>query len=35
VATEAAIGPVYLAIGLAVLTYFERESRRSATLEVA
>ena len=35
VATEAAVGLVYLVIGLLALTYFERESRRSATLEVA
>lgn len=35
VGTEAVIGVVYLAIGLVALAYFERESRRSATLEVA
>ena len=35
VGTEAVIGVVYLAIGLLALAYFERESRRSATLEVA
>ena len=35
VVTEACIGTVYLAIGLAMLSYFERESRRSATLGLA
>jgi ABC-2 type transport system permease protein len=35
VATEAGIGVVYLAVGLLALAYFEWESRRSATLEVA
>jgi len=35
VATEAAVGLANLVIGLLALTHFERESRRSATLEVA
>lgn len=34
-ATEAAIGTVYLALGLIMLALFERESRRSATLDLA
>ena len=33
--TEAGIGVVYTAIGLGLLTLFERESRRRATLGVA
>lgn len=35
VRTEAAIGVVYAVIGLAMLAWFERESRRHATLEIA
>ena len=34
VAREAAIGAVYVVIGMAMLSYFEWESRRRATLEV-
>ncbi len=35
VVTEAAIGAAYLVIGLGLLSYFERSSRRNATLELA
>jgi ABC-2 type transport system permease protein len=35
VATEAAIGVAYILLGLGLLAYFERESRRRATLELA
>jgi ABC-2 type transport system permease protein len=35
VLTEAAIGVMYLLIGLVLLAYFEAESRRRATLELA
>ena len=35
VATEAAIGAVYAAVGYALLRFFEFESRRRATLETA
>ena len=33
VGTEAMIGVVYLVFGMLLLTYFERESRRTASLE--
>ncbi|HEY3737984.1 MAG TPA: ABC transporter permease [Jatrophihabitans sp.] len=33
--TELGVGAIYLAIGLALLNYFEREARRRATLDVA
>ena len=33
VGTEATIGVVYLVFGMLMLTYFERESRRTASLE--
>lgn len=35
VATEASIGVVYLVVGLGLLAFFERSSRRHATLELA
>jgi ABC-2 type transport system permease protein len=35
VVDEVTIGAVYLLIGLAMLRYFEVESRRSATLDLA
>jgi ABC-2 type transport system permease protein len=35
IVTEVAIGSAYLALGLLMLAYFERESRRSATLDLA
>jgi ABC-2 type transport system permease protein len=35
VTTEAAIGVMYLLLGLALLAYFEAESRRLATLDMA
>jgi ABC-2 type transport system permease protein len=35
VAVEAGVGVIYLALGLALLTYFEAESRRRATLDIA
>jgi ABC-2 type transport system permease protein len=35
VATEAAVGVMYLAFGLALLRFFESESRQNATLELA
>ena len=35
VLTEAGIGLLYVALGLALLAYFEAESRRLATLDLA